>query len=545
MRTSQLSTAAVGSREDAMTLSGHRCNRRAFLAGGLMLLGSTRLVPAPWRALTSAAATPSPDQSDLDFASALAAARAIRRGEVSSVELTTRMLERIERLNPQLNAIVTLTPTEALARARAADEAKARDEWWGPFHGVPCTVKDTFETAGVRTTAGAPFLANHVPGRDATVVARLRAAGAVILGKTNVPLMAGDWQSYNAVFGTTNNPWDPTRTPGGSTGGGAAALAAGLSYVCVGSDIGGSIRVPAHFCGVYGHKPSLNVVPLRGHIPPPPGTPPSPSQSLAVAGPLARSASDLTAALEVFGGPDAEEATAYRWSLPPARASRLSEYRIGVVLDDPLCPVSRDVEVVLVEAVEALRKAGAKVEEGWPADVVPAEQYDTYLYLLHSTFAFRLRDEQIEDMRQRAATQDGTYEAKRALAWTAPHKHFQAANSRRMAARAVWQQYFRTHDAFLLPTAFVPAFPHDHSANFFRRVLTMPQGPRQYLDLRFWIAFATLTGLPATTAPVGLTGDGLPVGIQIIGPYLEDATPIDLAGKLADVIGGFRPPKGY
>jgi amidase len=199
----------------------------------------------------------------------------------------------------------------------------------------------------------------------------------------------------------------------------------------------------------------------------------------------------------------------------------------------------------LVEAVEALRKAGATVEEGWPADVVPAEQYDTYLYLLHSAFAFRLRDEQIEDMRQRATTQDGTYEAKRALAWTAPHKHFQAANSRRMAARAVWQRYFRTHDAFLLPTAFVPAFPHDHSANFFRRVLTTPQGPRQYLDLRFWIAFATLTGLPATTAPVGFTGDGLPVGIQIIGPYLEDATPIDLAGKLADVIGGFRPPKGY
>jgi amidase len=526
-------------------LPSHRCNRRSFLAGGLVLLGSTLLFPSSWQAFTSAAVTPTPHQSDLDFASARAAARAIRRGEVSSVELTMRMLERIERLNPQLNAIVTLTPNEALARARAADEAKARDEWWGPFHGVPCTVKDTFETAGVRTTAGAPFLANHIPARDATVVARLRSAGAVILGKTNVPLMAGDWQSYNDVFGTTNNPWDPTRTPGGSTGGGAAALAAGLTYLCVGSDIGGSIRVPAHFCGVYGHKPTLNVVPLRGHVPPPPGGPPSPPPSLPVAGPLARSASDLKAALEVLGGPDAEEATAYRWSLAPARASRLSEYRIGVVLDDPLCPVSSDVGEVVAEAVEALRKAGAKVEEGWPTGIVPAEQYDTYVYLLYSAFAFRLRDEQIEDMRQRAATQDGTYEAKRALAWTAPHKHFQAANSRRMAARAVWQQYFRTHDAFLLPTAFVPAFPHDHSANFFKRVLTTPKGPRQYLDLLFWIAFATLTGLPATTAPVGLTGDGLPVGIQIIGPYLEDATPIDLAGKLADVIGGFRPPTGY
>jgi len=199
----------------------------------------------------------------------------------------------------------------------------------------------------------------------------------------------------------------------------------------------------------------------------------------------------------------------------------------------------------MAEAVTALRKAGASVEEGWPPGVVPTEQYDTYLYLLNSVFAFRLRDDRIEQVRQRAANQDGTYQAKGALAWTAPHKHFVAAETRRMAARAVWQQYFDTHDAFLLPTAFVAAFPHDHSVNFDTRVLTTPQGARPYLDLLFWISFATLTGLPATTAPVGLTRAGLPVGLQIIGPYLEDATPIDLAGKLADVLGGFRPPQGY
>src|SRR5262245_12744535 len=198
------------------------------------------------------------------------------------------MLERIKQFNPALNAIVTLTADAALARAKAADEARARGEWWGPFHGVPCTIKDTFETAGVRTTAGAPTLANHVPKTDAAVVSRLRAAGVVILGKTNVPFMARDVQSYNEIFGTTNNPWDPSRTPGGSSGGEAAALAAGLTYVGVGSDIGGSIRTPAHFCGVYGHKPTLNVVPLRGHVPPPPGIPPQPPADLAVAGPMAR-----------------------------------------------------------------------------------------------------------------------------------------------------------------------------------------------------------------------------------------------------------------
>src|SRR5882724_3068833 len=221
--------------------------------------------------------------SELDFASALAAARAIRRGDVSSVELTTHLLGRIQQFNPKINAIVTLTAEAALERARAADEARARGEWWGPFHGVPCTVKDTFEVAGVTTTAGLPTLKSHVPARDAVVVARLRRAGAVVLGKTNVPPAAADWQSYNEVFGVSNNPWDLARTPGGSTGGGAAALAAGLTYLEPGSDLGGSIRVPAHFCGVYGHKPTLGVVPLRGHIPPPPGGPPGPPSSLAVA----------------------------------------------------------------------------------------------------------------------------------------------------------------------------------------------------------------------------------------------------------------------
>ena len=284
-------------------------SRRSFLSGSLALMGSTVLSAA--RSVTARPA------SDLDFASALAAARAIRAGEVSSLELTRHTLDRISRLNPRINAIVTLTADAALARAREADDALARKQTWGPFHGVPCTIKDTFETAGVRTTAGATQFTSHVPSRDAVVVARLRAAGAVILGKTNVPRLAADWQSYNEIFGVSNNPWDVTRTPGGSSGGEAAALAAGLTYLSVGSDIGGSIRVPAHFCGVYGHKPTLNVVPNRGHIPPPPNVIGGP-QDLAVAGPLARGAADLKAVLEVLGGPDSEDATAYRWSLPPA-----------------------------------------------------------------------------------------------------------------------------------------------------------------------------------------------------------------------------------
>ena len=331
-------------------LDARHLTRRSFLGGGLASVGATLL---PARASRAAVA-------DLDFASALEVARAIRRGDVSSVELTTRILDRIARHNPRLNAIVTLASDAALARARAADEARARGDWWGPFHGVPCTVKDTFEVAGVRTTAGSPTLKDYVPTRDAVVAARLRRAGAVVLGKTNVPPWAADWQSYNDVFGASNNPWALGRTPGGSTGGGAAALAAGLTYLEPGSDIGGSIRVPAHFCGVYGHKPTRGVVPMRGHIPPPPGTPPGPPPLLPVAGPLARSAADLRAALEVLGGPDEEDAPAYRWSLPPARGTRLADYRIGFVLDDPACRVSSDVGDVHARAIEALRRGGVK-----------------------------------------------------------------------------------------------------------------------------------------------------------------------------------------
>ena len=366
----------------------------------------------------------------------------------------------------------------------------------------------------------------------------------VVLGKTNVPPMAADWQSDNPIFGASNNPWDVTRTPGGSTGGGAAALAAGLTFLEPGSDIGGSIRIPASFCGVYGHKPTLNVIPHRGHIPPPPGLL-VPPPAMPVVGPLGRSAADLLAAMEVLGGPDGDDARAYRWTLPPARSTRLADYRLGFVLDDPACPVASDVREVLARAIDGLRRTGVKLEEGWPAGVNRSEQYETYLTLLYATIGAGLRPEQLEALRPLAAQTDSSHLARFARAVTGSASQIGAAHVRRMAARAVWQEYFRTHDAFLLPTTFVAAFPHDGTPDSMSRRLATPEGSRDYMDLPFWISFATLTGLPATTAPVGLTRGNLPVGIQIVGPYLEDATPIDIAGRLADVLGGFRPPPGF
>jgi amidase len=478
---------------------------------------------------------------DFVFSSAVDAAKAIRRGDISSLALTELMFKRIDSINPRINAVVTLMQEETLARAKEADEARAKGHFFGPLHGVPITIKDAFDVKGVRTTFGNPAFKDHIPTRDSAVVERLRRAGAVLLGMTNVPFMLSDWQSYNDVFGQTNNPWDFTRTPGGSTGGGAAALAAGIGYLTPGSDIGGSIRGPAHFCGVCGHKPTLNVVSLRGHMKFSSKEFDEPAY-LAVAGPLARFARDLKLALEILGGPDGDDAVAYSWRLPPPRQRLLKDYRIGYVLDDKLCPLSSDVRTVLAGAIAELREAGANLTEGWPKGVDPGDEYQNYVFLLMAALASETREEKLAEMRARAKKQDGSWEALDALAQAGPHKSFIDARSKQMACRATWQEYFRTYDAFLLPTAFVPAFKHDHGP---RRVLTTPEGTRPYLDLFFWISFATLSGLPATVVPVGLTSEGLPVGMQVMGPYLEDGTPIDLAEKMEEVLGGFRPPRGF
>jgi amidase len=481
---------------------------------------------------------------DFVFSSAVDTAKAIRHGEISSLELTELMFKRIGAINPRINAVVTLMREEALASAREADASRANGRLLGPLHGVPITIKDAFDVKGVRTTFGNPAFKDHISARDSAVVERLRRAGAVLLGMTNVPFMLGDHQSYNDIFGQTNNPWDLARTPGGSTGGGAAALAAGIGYLTPGSDIGGSIRVPAHFCGVCGHKPTLNVVPTQGHMQLTPNDF-DPPNYLAVAGPLARYAKDLKLALEILGGPDDDEAVAYSWKLPPPRQRHLKDYRIGYVLDDKLCPLASDVRAVLTDAVAGLRKAGANLTEGWPAGVNPKEENRNYGFLLDSFFAGDVPDEKLAELRARAVKQDGSWEALTALAQSGPHKYFISARERQMRARVTWQDFFRSHDAFFMPTAFVPAFKHDHRTSWNDRVLETPEGPRRYGDLLFWISFATHTGLPATVVPVGLTREGLPVGMQIIGPYLEDATPIDVAAKCEEVLGGFRPPKGF
>ena len=450
------------------------------------------------------------------FAFASDAAAMVRRKEISSRELTEMMLARVDAVNPVLNAVVELRRDAALQEAAAADQAIARGDA-KPLQGVPMTVKETFNVAGMRTTWGNPAFQDYVAGSDATVVRRLREAGAIIVGKTNVHFMLADFgQTANDVYGVTNNPWDVTRTPGGSTGGGAAALAAGLTFLEYGSDVVGSIRIPGSFCGVYGLKPSVGIVPLTGfQVPGPPALPSDMRYMLAV-GPLGRSAADLRLALNLTAGPEAPAAHAFTWSLSPPRHTRLKDFRVGVVLDHAGAPVSSEVGARLSNAVDALSRAGATIVEGWPEGVDPVGEAESFGFHVGLFFAFAQPAAEVPKMAD-----------------------FIEHENRRMFARAAWSRYFEDLDVFLCPANFTPAFPHDNRP-FGERTITTPEGEQPYDRQPFWISHASLPGLPAVVAPVGRTPRGLPVGAQVVGPLFEDDTVLTFADLMGEVVGGYE-----
>jgi amidase len=481
------------------------------------------------------------NMSDLAFESARILAERIRHKQISSRELLELYLTRVERHNPSLNAIVTLDAEGARKTASRADEATARGESWGPLHGVPMTIKDAFEVIGVRTTAGVKRWEAHIPTRDAVAVQRLRAAGAVIFGHSNVPAYCGDVQSYNELFGTTNNPWDPARTPGGSSGGAAAALAAGLTPIEFGSDIGGSIRTPANWCGVYGHKPTHALVPQRGHMPPPPGT--LVEGDLSVVGPLARTIDDLKLLLSIVAGPLPEVAHAYSLHLPPPRASSLHGYRVGTWFDDPAAPVDDAVRASLQAAADALARGGASVE---PAQLPFAlqELVEVYTALRDVQLTMRLPAQVKAGLRAYADSGKGDALAGFARHALASHHDWLQWNDTRERFRAAFRALFEHYDVLLLPVTSVPAIAHDHLEPMLHRKIVVNGATRSYMELFSWIAPATLCYLPATVVPAARVS-GLPVGLQIVGPHLEDHTPLDVAGRVSDLIGGFERPPGY
>ena len=386
------------------------------------------------------------------FATAAEMAAAIQKKTLSARELVELTFERIEAINPALNAIVWKMKPLALARAAEADQALAQGRVLGPLHGVPITIKESFAYRGTPNTWGVPGLAHAMSPRTAVAIERLESAGAIVVGKTNVPVMLADWQTYNPLYGVTNNPWDVSRTPGGSTGGGAAALAAGLGALTMGSDLSGSLRIPAHFCGVYAHKPSLNLVRMDGLQPGPWDGSPGPPMDLAVAGPMARDARDLALALDVVSGPNGDDRKAWTWRLPAPRRTRLRDFRIGYIVDDPIAPIASDVRSGVPEPGLGADQNRSDDEAGMAGRRRSACR-DRYL---------RLPVDVSGDCGPCATGRDEGVESGGASKGF-DHARWLRETQRRLAFRALWQKYFESCDVFLLPASFTAASPHDHS----------------------------------------------------------------------------------
>ncbi|HET6834830.1 MAG TPA: amidase family protein [Acidimicrobiales bacterium] len=449
-------------------------------------------------------------------------AGAVRRREIASRELLSLALDRIDRINPKLNAVVTLDAERAGLQAATADEATAHGETIGPLHGLPITVKDALETAGLRSTGGAVELTDHAPAADASAVARLRAAGAVVFGKTNVPRWSGDLQTYNEIFGTTNNPWDPARVPGGSSGGAAAAVAAGLTSFELGTDIGGSVRIPAHCCGVFGLKTTYGIVPQRGYLDRVGGG--VADSDINVLGPLARSAQDLDLLLDVVAGPLEEDAVGWRLELPAPKATSLADYRVGVWLDEPSVPLGAEVRAAARGAVDVLADAGARVEEAHPG-VAFDEQVTLFMEAVG------------------AAVSPGMDPALGEVV-AGGHLNWLHALDRRAGLRRAWADWFDSYDLLLCPVIPVEAFPHNQQGDFIDRTVDIDGVDHPYPSLISWTGLVGIMGLPSAVPPIGFTATtGMPVGLQVVAPWYHDREAIVAAGLLADACGvGYRVP---
>jgi amidase len=483
-------------------------------------------------------------KSSWSFESATELSRALAAKKVSAVELAQDVIARIERHDGKINAICVRDFARGLDAARAADAARGRGES-KPLLGIPMTVKESYNVGGLPTTWGFPAQKDFVPPDDALPISRVKDAGGVILGKTNVPLGLGDWQSYNDIYGTTNNPFDLDRTPGGSSGGSAAALAAGYGPLSLGSDIGGSLRVPAFHCGVYAHKPTFALAPSRGHTPPP--FPPLPfDRDLAVIGPMARSAVDLSLLLNVIAGPDPLEAgKGYRLALPASRHNALKDFRLLLIDTDPLMPTNEDVRTAIEKLAANLGKAGVTVSRQSPLLPDFAASTRLYMRLLMSFLAASFQPETYSDAQAAAAQlspDDISLSAERLRGITLSHRDWMMADGGRVRLRAQWRELFKSFDAVICPIMPTPAYPHDHSPDQETRRINIDGKNYPYPDQLAWPGIATLPGLPSTAIPLGLSPEGLPVGVQIVGAWLEDRTPLKLAELIEREFGGFVPP---
>jgi amidase len=483
-------------------------------------------------------------QSKWSFKTAAELSAALKAREVSAVELAQDAIGRIERHDNQINAICVRDFERALNAAREADAALARGET-RPLLGIPLTVKESYNVAGLPTTWGMPAHKDFVAADDALSVSRVKDAGGVVLGKTNVPLGLGDWQSYNDIYGVTKNPFDLTRTPGGSSGGSAAALAAGYGPLSLGSDIGGSLRVPAFHCGVYAHKPTFALVPSRGHTPPP--FQPLPlDRDLAVIGPMARCAADLSLLLDVIAGPDPlENGKAYRLELPAPRHQVLKDFRVLVIDSDPVLPTDSVVRGAIEKLADDLGKAGLTVARTSPLLPDFAASSRLYMHMLMSFLGATFPQEVYAGAQSGAAKlspDDRSLGAERLRGIVLSHRDWVLAEGGRARLKAQWRTLFESFDVVICPIMPTPAYKHDHSPEQEKRRIRIDDADHVYADQLAWPGIATLPGLPSTAIPLGFSPEGLPVGVQIVGPSLEDRTPLKLAELIEREFGGFVPP---
>lgn len=480
---------------------------------------------------------------DIAFRPAHRLARMIRDGRVGALELLDHYLARVKRLDGDLGAVCVLDVDRARKRARAADRAAAKGEWWGPLHGVPMTVKEAFDVAGLPTTWGVPDLKDNVATTDAVAVQRLRAAGAVIFGKTNVPVMLADWQSFNPLYGTTRNPWNPERVPGGSSGGAAAALAAGLTGLEIGSDIGGSIRDPAHFCGIYGHKPTYQLCAADGLRFPRWVM----GNDIDVIGPMARSATDLELALRLLAGPNDHDGVAWKVSLPKPPAKPWRQWRIAVLPDATTAPVDDAVQERVRAVADFAARQGARVSDKARPAVDLEEAHRVFIGLLRAATSRGASDEAFDRFtaRARRVRPDATdYQSRMLRGVTMTHREWLALNDARHRMRLAWTTFFRDWDVLLCPAGATTAFPHNQTGERWERMVTVNGRPQPSTTQLFWAGMSGMVYLPSTVAPAGRAADGLPVGVQIVGPQWADLTCIAFAKMLEKDFGGFTPPPG-
>ena len=477
---------------------------------------------------------------ELAFKTAVELASGIRNKTYSSLELTQLYIDRIEEKDRDINAVVVRIFDRALEAARQADVQLTKGEIRGPLHGVPMTIKESYVIANTPTTFGLEEFRSNVPKQDGLTVLRFKAAGAHFLGKTNVPVSLADFQSYNPIYGVTRNPWNLERTPGGSSGGSAAALAAGFTALEAGSDIGGSIRNPAHFCGVFGHKPTWGVIPMQGHE----LAKHNPEPDLAVCGPLARCAEDLSMALDIMAGPVERESVGWNLALPESDITSFKGLRVALWPNDELAPVSQETQERVAEVGRIVERQGGIISDTARPQFDVRQAHVAYQSLLNSVMSAGLSDarfERAQNVAKGLSSEDVSLDAVARRARVLSHRDWLRYNTYREHLRHAWVDFFKEWDILICPQMAVPAFPHDHRP-FRERSILVDGEEQEYFRQLFWSGLITNAYLPSTVFPTGVSKEGLPIGLQATSAPYRDHRTIAFARLICQEMGGFTEP---